>query len=94
MLTKLLPVLSKHVQTLSDAGTTKGHEMIICGFLKSQDGFGPRVLLKGHSGRAFLRMNSNAYLVLERKSRFFKKKSPPIQKNIIKSYPIEIIAFL
>ena len=64
MLNKLLPVLSKHVQTLREEGTTKGHETIISGFQKPENGFGPRVLLKGYSGRAFLRMNSNAYLGL------------------------------
>ncbi|NOQ13632.1 MAG: aminotransferase class I/II-fold pyridoxal phosphate-dependent enzyme [Methyloprofundus sp.] len=64
MLTKLLPVLSKHVQALSDAGTTKGDEAIISGFQKPENGFGLRVLLEGYSGRPFLRMNSNAYLGL------------------------------
>lgn len=64
MLTKLLPVLNNYVQTSKSTGTTKGHETIISGFIKPENGFGPRVLLKDYPGRTFLRMNSNAYLGL------------------------------
>jgi len=64
MLTKVLPVLNKHVQALKDAGMTKGQETIISGFNKPGSGFGPRVLLEDYPGRAFLRMNANDYLAL------------------------------
>ena len=64
MLTKLLPELSRHVQTLKGAGTMKGNETIISGFKPPGSGLGPRVLLKDYPGRAFLRMNANTYLAL------------------------------
>lgn len=66
---KLLPSLNRHVQDLRERGIAKGKEHIITGFRDAEDGFGVRLLLQEFPGRAFLRMNANSYLGLERDPR-------------------------
>lgn len=66
---KLLPLLNVQVRNLRSQGVAKGHENVIAGFIAPANGYGPRVQLRDYPGRAFLRMNANAYLGLGRHPR-------------------------
>ena len=63
-LDRLAPVLQKHVQSLSAAGTAKGAEAVVCEVRRPQGDRGPRFLLEGQGDKEFIRMNSNSYLGL------------------------------
>ncbi|MBN1547871.1 MAG: aminotransferase class I/II-fold pyridoxal phosphate-dependent enzyme [Syntrophaceae bacterium] len=63
-LDKLKPVLAGKLDQLAQTGTLKREERVITGRLPPREGFGPRYFLRGYADRAFLRMNSNAYLGL------------------------------
>jgi len=63
-LQKLQSFFEDHVAGLHAKGIAKGDEKIIVGLKPAQDGFSERFFLEGYTGRAFLRMNSNAYLGL------------------------------
>lgn len=63
-LAKLEPLLNSRLATMRSEGIAKGREKVIVGFKPAENGFGPRVLLGDYPGRAFLRMNANAYLGL------------------------------
>lgn len=61
---RLLSVLSGHLDTLEAEGRLKGEEHVVTGELAAQDPHGPRFTLAGAGDRPFLRMNSNGYLGL------------------------------
>ncbi|OPY88082.1 MAG: 8-amino-7-oxononanoate synthase 2 [Syntrophus sp. PtaU1.Bin208] len=63
-LDKLNPLLEKKLEQLTRTGIQKRNEAVITGRQPPRDGFGPRYFLHGYGERAFLRMNSNAYLGL------------------------------
>ncbi len=62
-LDRVLPVLERHVANLREAGTAKGAEKIVTGYVPARPGRGPRYRLAG-SEQEFIRMNSNSYLGL------------------------------
>jgi glycine C-acetyltransferase len=62
--TRIEPLLKRRLSLLDREGRRKGTDCIICGVIPPRDEKGPRYLLQGHGGRAFLRMNSNSYLGL------------------------------
>ena len=63
-LDRLVDVLDRHVIRLEEQGTAKGREVVVCEVLRPEGERGPRFLLEGEGGRAFIRMNSNSYLGL------------------------------
>lgn len=63
-LDKLKPILEATLEESARTGIRKRHERIITGRQPPANGYGPRYLLDGYEGRAFLRMNSNSYLGL------------------------------
>ena len=63
-LNKLTPLLAVKLDDLAQTGAAKREERVITGRQPPHDGFGPRYFLQGCGERAFLRMNSNAYLGL------------------------------
>ncbi|MGE0826170.1 MAG: aminotransferase class I/II-fold pyridoxal phosphate-dependent enzyme [Candidatus Binatia bacterium] len=65
-LQKIASQLTDHVAALRAKGTAKGNEKIITGIKSAEAGFSERYYLDGYGNRAFLRMNSNAYLGLAR----------------------------
>src|SRR5581483_6499933 len=56
--------LCKRLDELAGSGRLKGEESVITGVIPPGNGKGPRYLLEGRGGQAFLRMNSNSYLGL------------------------------
>lgn len=63
-LDKLKSRLAVKLDQLASTGASKREERIITGRQPPRDGFGARYFLGGYEGRAFLRMNANAYLGL------------------------------
>ena len=61
---KMEKMLKQKVSALSEKGLAKGKEMVIVGIMPAEDNRGPRYVLSGFPGKAFLRMNSNSYLGL------------------------------
>ena len=61
---RLEPLLEAAVSKLTESGTSKGMENVICGVIPPDDGKGSRFLLEGHGDKPFIRMNSNSYLGL------------------------------
>ncbi|HVT60436.1 MAG TPA: aminotransferase class I/II-fold pyridoxal phosphate-dependent enzyme [Thermoanaerobaculia bacterium] len=61
---RLHALLAAELQALAERGTAKRDELVITRALPPAGGRGPRVLLKGHGERPFLKMNSNGYLGL------------------------------
>ncbi len=59
---RLQSALEDELSDLASSGTLKGAEDVITGVVPAENGMGPRYLLVGEGGRAFLRMNSNSYL--------------------------------
>jgi glycine C-acetyltransferase len=57
-------LLLTRLAELEREGRRKAKEDVIAGFTAAEGERGPRVILAGKSGRAFLRMNSNSYLGL------------------------------
>jgi glycine C-acetyltransferase len=62
--TRLEAVLNERLGELAGSGRLKGQETVITGICPPGGGKGPRVLLEGQGGKAYLRMNSNGYLGL------------------------------
>lgn len=65
-LSKIEPLLSNKLADLKNKGILKGQEKTITGIKPAEDGFGPRFFLDGFPDQAFLRMNSNSYLGMDR----------------------------
>jgi len=63
-LDKLKSRLAVNLDKLASTGTSKREERVITGRQPPRDGLGARYFLRGFEGRAFLRMNANAYLGL------------------------------
>jgi len=63
-LDKLNTLFAARLEQLDRAGIQKRNERIVTGRQPPRNGFGPRYFLQGCQGRAFLRMNTNAYLGL------------------------------
>jgi glycine C-acetyltransferase len=61
---KIEKILKQKLTELGEKGLLKGEEMVITGIKPAEDRKGPRYLLSGYPGKAFLRMNSNSYLGL------------------------------
>ncbi len=61
---KLTSLLTGKLDDVTRTGAARRQERVITGRQTPREGFGPRYLLKGYGERAFLRMNSNAYLGL------------------------------
>jgi len=55
---------AEHVSQLRAKGIAKGDEYVVTGVRAAASGFSERYFLEGFGDRAFLRMNSNAYLGL------------------------------
>ncbi|MGR8940490.1 MAG: aminotransferase class I/II-fold pyridoxal phosphate-dependent enzyme [Gammaproteobacteria bacterium] len=79
-LTKLEALLHAKLEQLQQQGSLKGNEKIVCGITDADGGFGPRYFLAGYGERAFLRMNSNAYLGLGRHPRVIKAEAEAVEK--------------
>jgi glycine C-acetyltransferase len=79
-LKKLEPLLSDKLTELQQQGICKGNEKIITSIKAAADGFGPRYCLEGYGDRAFLRMNSNAYLGLAMHPRVIKAEAEAAEK--------------
>jgi glycine C-acetyltransferase len=56
--------LKQKLRKLDEKGLLKGKEMVVVGIKPAQGKRGPRYVLRGFPGIAFLRMNSNSYLGL------------------------------
>lgn len=63
-LDKLSSLFAANLNKLAQTGVMKREERVITGRQQPRDGFGARYFLRGYDGRAFLRMNANAYLGL------------------------------
>ncbi len=63
-LEKLEISLKQQLESIDAKGVSKRHEKIITGIMEAEDGFGPRVTLRGNGDKPFLQMNSNSYLGL------------------------------
>ncbi|WP_411727068.1 aminotransferase class I/II-fold pyridoxal phosphate-dependent enzyme [Methyloglobulus sp.] len=63
-LDKVEQLFNSKLISIQEQGLGKSNEKIITGIKAAENGFGPRYLLEGYGGRAFLRMNSNSYLGL------------------------------
>lgn len=63
-LDKLNSLLASNLDKLAQTGVMKRNERVITGRQTPRDGYGARYFLRGYEGRAFLRMNANAYLGL------------------------------
>jgi glycine C-acetyltransferase len=57
-------MLQQRLSELNEKGLRKGEEKVITGIIPAEDKKGPRYVLSGFPGKAFLRMNSNSYLGL------------------------------
>ena len=55
-------LIAAELDALDTAGTRKGDETVIAGFLPAEGKRGPRYLLAGEGDRPYLRMNANSYL--------------------------------
>lgn len=64
LMDRLLGNLRHEIARLEEAGTAKGAERVVTGFIRGAEGRADRVQLEGEPGRSFLRMNSNSYLGL------------------------------
>ncbi len=63
-LDKLNSLLAANLDKLAQTGVMKRNERVITGRQPPRNGLGARYFLRGYEGRAFLRMNANAYLGL------------------------------
>jgi len=79
-LKKLEPLLTGKLTELQQQGICKGNEKIVTGMKAAADGFGPRYFLEGYGDRAFLRMNSNAYLGLATHPQVIKAEAEAAEK--------------
>lgn len=79
-LKKLAPLLTDKLTELQKQGLCKGNEKIVTGIKAAADGFGPRYFLEGYGDRAFLRMNSNAYLGLAMHPQLIKAEAEAAEK--------------
>ena len=79
-LKKLEPLLTVKLTQLQQQGVCKGNEKVITGIKAAADGFGPRYFLEGCGDRAFLRMNSNAYLGLSAHPQLIKAEAETAEK--------------
>ena len=61
-LSKIEPLLIRHIEQLDSKGISKGDEKIIIGKQATKDGYSERYNLLGFEKRSFLKMNSNSYL--------------------------------
>ena len=61
-LSKIEPLLIRHIEQLDSKGISKGDEKIIIGKQATKDGYSERYNLLGFENRSFLKMNSNSYL--------------------------------
>ncbi|CAB5160188.1 2-amino-3-ketobutyrate coenzyme A ligase (EC [Olavius algarvensis associated proteobacterium Delta 3] len=61
---KIENTLKQKLTELDGKGLLKGKEMVIVGIQPAEDKKGPRYVLSGYPGKAFLRMNSNSCLGL------------------------------
>jgi glycine C-acetyltransferase len=55
-------VLTREIDELREAGTTKGDESIIVEVVPAESERGPRFMLAGEGEKEFIKMNSNSYL--------------------------------
>lgn len=78
-LTKIEALLNEKLEQLRLQGIRKGDEKVVAGIQDAAGGFGPRYLLEGYGDRAFLRMNSNAYLGLGRHERVLLAESEAVE---------------
>ena len=65
---RLQKVLSAALAGLEETGRRKGAETVIAGVLPPSGAKGPRYLLEGAGEKPFLRMNSNNYLGMSRRT--------------------------
>jgi len=65
-LEKINKIFSDQLLEKDKQGTAKRNELIVTAIKVATDGYGPRYLLAGHGDKAFLRMNSNSYLGLDK----------------------------
>ncbi|MFI3156326.1 MAG: aminotransferase class I/II-fold pyridoxal phosphate-dependent enzyme [Methylococcaceae bacterium] len=79
-LKKLEPLLTGKLAELQQQGICKGNEKVITGMKAAGGGFGPRYFLEGYGDRAFLRMNSNAYLGLSVHPQLIKAEAETAEK--------------
>ena len=79
-LKKLEPLLTGKLAELQQQGICKGNEKVIAGMKAAGGGFGPRYFLEGYGDRAFLRMNSNAYLGLAVHPQLIKAEAETAEK--------------
>lgn len=61
-------------------GKLKGQEQVITGIKRAENGYGERYFLSGYGDKAFLRMNSNAYLGLSRHLAVIQAESEAIEQ--------------
>ncbi len=79
-LDKIETLLCKQLNTKEQAGTSKRNENIVTAVIASEHGYGPRYLLDGQGDKAFLRMNSNAYLGLAHHPQLIKAEAEAVEK--------------
>ncbi len=77
---KLKRLLVEKLDAMERNGVRKGKERIITGRRPPRDGFGPRYFLKSCGGRAFLRMNANAYLGLNTHPRVVEAEETAVRR--------------
>jgi glycine C-acetyltransferase len=79
-LKKLESRCAEKLSELQRQGSCKGSEKVITGMQAAGAGFGPRYFLEGCADRAFLRMNSNAYLGLSVHPQVIKAETEAVEK--------------
>lgn len=67
-LDKVETIFSEQLSEKAKLGRSKRKETVITGIKAATDGYGPRYFLANQGDKAFLRMNSNSYLGLEKHS--------------------------
>jgi glycine C-acetyltransferase len=77
---KIEKVIAGYLKELSQKGTLKGRETILCGMKPSENGFGNRYFLQGQGEKEFLRMNSNSYLGLSTSKEVIKAEDHAAEK--------------
>ena len=77
---KIEKAIAGYLEELSQKGTLKGRETVMCGMKPAANGFGDRYFLEGQGGKEFLRMNSNSYLGLSTNKEVIKAEDRAAEK--------------